>query len=198
MERRDKGLEELGDRLKAAAPAKPAMFPDIKPSSIRRSAVWDLWANDLDSEEDAELLLHLAFQHPEGEFHIFNFEDEPMPSTVRAAIDGGQLLVTETQMSWYEHPRWPGNYVHIGRHPEWDWQKEVLEKGRPMLRHEVVLSDFERRRREHAELTAAIADAVNPKPTSLYGRVSAHYNRHQLAYWIPGTILGLIGLFLAL
>lgn len=199
MERRDKNLEELGARLKAQQPMEPLRFPDIMPSSVKKTAVWDIWAEDIATAQDVERLLQLMFLNPEGRFCLFESDQCPRPAVLRRAFDGGLVRTVETQGHWYEHPLYPNNYIRISPNTEWDWEKEVLEVGQPLRRFEVVLTDVERRRRENDETAKAIIAATTPeKPKGRYAQIREHYNQHQVIYFVVAFVVGVAGLWLAL
>lgn len=199
MTRRDKGLEELGERLRQEEAKEMPRFPDIMPTSLKKTKFWEIWEEDIATPDDVELLLRLMLDNPESRFYLFNTKGGSRPATLNEAFQMGLVRTAEMQGHWYEHPLYPNNFIQILSPTDWDWQKEVLEKGQALLRYEIALTDRERRRRENEDTALAIAEAtMPPKPQGWYAQLGAHYNRHQAAYYIGGAVLAIIGLALSL
>lgn len=199
MERRDKNLEELGARLRAETPTVLPIFPTNLASSIKKTLVWNIWAQVIATPEKSDELVGLMFLHPEARFHLFEADGCPRPAALRHAFDGGLIRTVETQGHWYEHPAYPDNYIRISPNTEQGWEKELLKSGQPLWRFEVVLTDVERRRREnHDTAQAIVAATALEKPNNAYAKIREHYNRHQAIYYGAGMILTIIGIAMAL
>ena len=199
MTRRDKGLKELGERLRQEEPEEMPQFPDIMPTSLKKTKFWEIWEEDLATPDDVELLLRLMFDNPESPFHLFNTKGGSRPAPLSEAFQLGLVRTAKMQGHWYEHPLYPNNFIQILPPTNWDWEKEVLEKGQPLLRFEIVLTDRERRRRENQDTALAVAEATLPtKPEGWYARVTDHYSRHQAVYYGIGAILAVVGIALSM
>ncbi len=198
MERKDEKLRELGERLRQEIPKEMPVFPEHLISSVKKRMRWDIWENDVESVNDKEYLYGLMFQHPDASFFLFR-EESAKRSANSGLFANERIRTVETQRHWFEHPLYPNNFVRINPDPRRDWEKEAIETGTPLLRLEVVMSDYERRRRSNAETADAILSAMTPSmPATWYQRLSYHYQKHSVMYYAGGTALAIVGIAVSL
>lgn len=118
-------------------------FPDIVPSRLRESEFHVIEMGDIQTERDLEGLTMRMLEHPERDFYYFQEKGGPSNLLLDRAKAEGSILMEEVRFFFYRHPEYPRNYVHIevreGRY-EWDWQKEVVEKGPMFMRIKLKLT----------------------------------------------------------
>jgi hypothetical protein len=189
--------DERGTDQRSQLPDLPR-FPDHLISSVRKRRIWEFWEEDIKSAADVEEIHGLMFQHSDESFFLFRRESRADAKAL-SLFGEGRVRTVETQRNWFAHPNFKNDYIRIRPNTKWDWEKEILLSGEPLFRLEIELVEFERRRRELQVTTDAIVAAVTPDlPSTPYGRLSLHYNKHQLAYYAVGAILGVLGIVISL
>ncbi|MBJ7439823.1 MAG: hypothetical protein JHD35_12460 [Sphingopyxis sp.] len=169
-----------------------------EPSSVRRSMRFEFRDADIVDAGELEELLGRMFVLPQAKFFTFRPRDENTRGLIGGAETRGLIVTAETQRHWYVDPVYPKNFVRAAS-AEWDWQVELIRDGPELFRSEIQLTPSERLRREQAQLIAAMRNTgEGPQRTSLYQRLNVHYNRHQMAYYLLGSVLAVGGLLTAL
>ena len=183
--------EESGEppEVTQAAQSMP-VFPNIIPTSVRKSYVREFFDAEIRSESELEHLLMLLFHHPEVSTHVFHPHGQPLNALIIAAEKLGQIRIVETQGYWYEHPLYPNNFVRV-TNPQFEWEEDLQENGQMLFRCELALTERERRRRENEETATTVASKAQPPvPTTIWQRLEHHYRANSAAYFIAGTLLG--------
>lgn len=124
------------------------VFPDILPSSIETSTFRIYEAGDFESREDVDNLITLLFKEPECCFYYF-VEKGGVSSDnlLMRAQENGDILINKTDFFYYKHPERERDYLKIevcDGNFEWDWQKEMVEKGPMFMRMTLGLSHKKR------------------------------------------------------
>jgi len=144
-------------------------FPDILPSSMRETRVYKIEEGDIQTDEDLRQLVTEMYDHPERDFHYFRQRVGAAVGPLDRAIAEGTILEDEAGFFWYPHPKYPHDYVHIEVRDgdyEWDWQKEVVERGPMFVRIKMKLPERKGRELEIKERIEA-ERAVNANPLEL-------------------------------
>ena len=130
---------------------KLLVFPNITPSSIRRSLSYELIDGDLQDSDDLEVLAERMFYEPGASFYFYIREGEPPPPILRGSAD---ISCDETEFFFYQLFS-DRDFVRIFPRPEgqfkWDWQQEYVKTRPQFMRHRLKLSDRKRRQFEKLE-----------------------------------------------
>jgi len=135
------------------------VFPDITPSSIKESRFRISEKGDFVTDEDIQELVRLLFLEPEYEFYYFHEKGTKPDSLLQTAINRGDIRITETKFFYYKHPKIERDYVHIERPHgsyQWEWEKEVVEKGPMFCRSQLELSHRKKRELEIQQIKNAL------------------------------------------
>jgi hypothetical protein len=126
------------------------VFPDIAPSAITKSAFHVIEENDIADEEALRQLLSALFDFPERAFYYFHERSKPVGAWITRARDGDQIFLNETEFFYYRHPRFQRDYVRITPRDayQFEWEREVVEKGPMFLRTRLELTPRMRRQME--------------------------------------------------
>lgn len=93
-------------------------FPDITPSSIKKSSFRTIERGDISSEDELQELIYLLFNQPECETYYFSEYRTAMDLLLETALVRGDILSHEMVMFYYKHPDYDHNYVLIEAHRE--------------------------------------------------------------------------------
>ena len=146
---------------------KQANFPDIDPDSAIGKRLWVHENADFTDEESVSDLLANLYDYPEDEFYLYVLKGQPMSPALRAALDNGFVVITESKGYYYPHPKFQRHYVCIKEgFTRWDWERDVLQKERMNFQHTLGLSEKARRTFEIQQLVA-VHQAVNSDPLIL-------------------------------
>lgn len=179
-------------------------FPNITPSKITRSEFHVIEEFDIKTEKDFQKLVRQMFDHPERDFYYFQEKDGPKSELMIAKDRHGYISLAETEFFYYKHPNFEQDYVHIERHDdqyEWDWEREVVEKGPMYMRttlrltertrreletlHRLALEEEFKRRRKEAEYSTDVfisyASADSAEANQIYDAVLARGKKAFLA-----------------
>lgn len=119
------------------------MFPDITPSKITESMMYVIEREDIKTEQDFQELIRQMFEYPDRDFYFFQEKEGPRNDLMVAADRLGTILMSETEFFYYRHPNFKRDYVKIERRDgkyNWDWEKEVVEKGPMFMRSTLKLT----------------------------------------------------------
>lgn len=126
-------------------------FPDITPSKITRSEIQVIEEFDIKTEEDFQNLIHEMFEYPERHFYYYQEKDGPKNPFMIAKARQGHVSFAETEFFYYRRPNSKRSYIHIERHGgeyEYDWEREIVEKGPMFMRTTLRLTERTRREME--------------------------------------------------
>lgn len=127
------------------------VFPDITPSSMTRSMMYVFEEFDIKTDEDFQGLIHQMFEYPDRDFYYYQEKDGPRNELMVTMERLGYILMEEIVFFYYRHPRYKRNFVHIEVHDgnyQWDWQREVVEKGPMFMRSKLRLTERTKRELE--------------------------------------------------
>jgi TIR domain-containing protein len=126
-----------------------------EPVSMKRSEFLTVEYGDISSEEAAEHLIHLLWRKPEVTIYYYYPKDVQLDGRDRplwAAHARRDILMNEIKRCFYKHPHFEHDYVFIvdrdGKY-EWEWEKDVVEKGPEYWQVKLELSG---RKREKLEI----------------------------------------------
>lgn len=138
------------------------VFPNILPSSIKESIFRVIEPDDIQTEQDLQHLISLLFHEPECNFYYFVEKDGKQNSFLSAAKDRKDILMNEVEFFYYKHPKFDRDYIRIenrnGKY-NFEWEKEVVEKGPMYLRIRLQLSERKKRELEILQ-KVKIEDAI--------------------------------------
>ena len=124
------------------------VFPNIIPSSIKESVFRIIEPDDIQTEQDLQHLISLLFHEPECNFYYFVEKDGKQNSFLSAAKDRKDILMNEVEFFYYKHPKFERDYIHIenrnGKY-NFEWEKEVVDRGPMYLRIRLQLSERKKR-----------------------------------------------------
>jgi hypothetical protein len=135
----------------AEEPEDLPQFPDITPSSMKRSMLYVIEEFDIKTDEDFQGLIHKMFNYPDRDFYYYQEKDGHRNQLMVTMERLGYILMDETVFFYYRHPRYARDYVHIEVHDgkyEWDWQREVVEKGPMFMQSKLRLTERTKRELE--------------------------------------------------
>ncbi len=139
-------------------------FPDHLLTSVKRSQFHVMENRDISDEDDLQQLLLLIFNFPERSFYLFLQKHASLTEPLRRSVDGGDILVTQTDLEFFRHPKYPSDFVRIRQGSEsFDWERQISSTEVEYLRFTLVLS--ERKRREmniDQHLTVQSRRSANP------------------------------------
>ena len=105
---------------------KLAVFPDIVPDSAIKTRRWVHENGDFKDEDSVSDLLARLYDYPEDEFYLYVPKAEQISTPLRAAIDNGSVIITESKGHYYSHPKFKRDYVCIKEgFTRWEWEREV-------------------------------------------------------------------------
>lgn len=116
------------------------------PSSIKEMKARHFVVGEFPDNRYVYELFWMMLEEPECDFFYFGEQGKPVDPSMEEAKGKGDLLITETQFYWYRHPK-PVNdkdFVHIERPTgkyEFEWERDVVEKGPMFMRMELKLSN---------------------------------------------------------
>jgi hypothetical protein len=187
-------------------------FPDIIPSAITRGMFYVIEEFDIKTEGDFEDLLKQMFDHPERDFYYFQQKDGARNPLMIEKTRLGRILLNETEFFYYKHPNFKRDYLKIevrdGQY-EFDWEKDVVEKGPMFVRtklrltertkreletwHKLQLEEEFKKRKKEAEhridIFISYASDNNHEATQIYNAITAAGGRAFLSSktLIPGA-----------
>lgn len=146
---------------------KQANFPDIDPDSAIRTRLWVHENADFTVEETVSDLLANLYDYPEDEFYVYVLKGQSISPPLRAALDNGFVVITESKGHYYPHPKLQRHYVYIKEGlTRWDWERDVLQREHMHFQHTLGLSAKARRTFEMQQLVV-MHQAVNSDPLIL-------------------------------
>lgn len=168
-------------------------FLPINPDKVQRHQFRYIDHRDIDTEEDIELLLKLLYEQPEISNYIFHQDGSSLNEHLLALTKFNIIRIEETEANWFRHPKFPGDFVRIRKDPPFEWEKDVRGNEPMYWRSTIGLTEHERRKREHAELAAAVSSAITPQPPrTLLGHIEHNYRNHQALYWAMAVGISLL------
>jgi hypothetical protein len=145
-------------------------LPILKLSSdiITITACHVFETNEVRAESNIEQICRWIFNYPEHKFYLFLNEGIQENRDLIHNLEQKGILAPKTEMHFYRHPSdRPKDFVQI--HPnriEFDWEKEVIEKGPKYVRLELNLSERKIRELEIKEKINSEKEA-NSNPLEL-------------------------------
>lgn len=120
------------------------IFPFV-PDSIKESRFHVIEAGHLKTDADIAGLIEQMWLKPEVDFYYFHghMGGPTVDNVLLSARNRGDILMDESERRYYKHPKFLRDYVHIipnGEHYDWDWEREVVEKGPEFWRVTLKLS----------------------------------------------------------
>lgn len=139
---------------------KQANFPDIVPDSAIGTRLWVYENADFSVEESVSDLLANLYDYPEDKFYVYVLKGQPISPLLRAALDNGSVVITESKGHYYPHPKFQRHYVCIKEGlTRWDWERDVLQREHMHFQHTLGLSAKARRTFEMQQLVAMHQEA---------------------------------------
>lgn len=124
---------------------QPAIFP-FKPDKITENVMYVFEDGDLDTDKQINNLISLMFEYPEREFFLFHNVHVSMSAKLRSAEKQNVILLNEVEYFYYKHPKFKKDYVKIsGNNPQFEWEKELIEKGPEYYRFTLKLTEKAKR-----------------------------------------------------
>jgi hypothetical protein len=146
---------------------KQAYFPDIVPDSAIETRLWVHGNDDFTDEESVSGLLSHLYDFPEDKFYLYVLKGQPISPSLRAALDDGFVVITESKGHYYPHPKFERHYVCIKEgFTRWDWERDILQKEHMRFQHTLRLSEKARRTFEMQQLVS-MHQAANSDPLIL-------------------------------
>ena len=146
---------------------KQGNFPDIVPDSSIQTRLWVHGDDEFTDEESVLDLLSRLYDFPEYKFYLYVLKGKPISPSLRAALDNGFVVITESNGHYYPHPKFERHYVFIKEgFTRWGWERDVLRKGRMHFQHTLRLSEKARRTFEMQQLVD-MHQAANSGPLIL-------------------------------
>lgn len=104
------------------------------PDSIKESRFHVFEAGDLTTDALVDDLVRQLWLQPEVDFYYFHghMGGPTTDSALLKARNRGDILMDESERRYYRHPKFRRDYVRIVPHGErynWDWEREVVQKG---------------------------------------------------------------------
>lgn len=125
------------------------IFPFV-PDAVTESRFLPIEGGDLETDADVQSLIERMWLEPETTYYYYHgHEGGPGadPALMRAK-NRGDVLMDERERRHYRHPLGGRNYIRIvpkGEDEyEWDWQRDVVEKGTEFWRVTLTLSQRKR------------------------------------------------------
>lgn len=119
------------------------MFPDIIPSKVIESMFYEIEVDDVLTEQDLQSLITRMYDHPERDFYYFQEKNGRSNELLDKARSQHEVLMDDVEFFYYRHPSTSG-YTRIeirdGRY-QWDWQRQVVQKGPMFMRIRLLLSE---------------------------------------------------------
>ena len=141
---------------------------ELPPDKIVITTYHVFETNEVRSESNIEQICRWIFNYPEHKFYLFLNEGVRENRGLIYNLEQNGILAPTTEMHFYKHPsNRPKDYVQI--HPneiEFNWEKEVIEKGPKYVRLELTLSERKRRELETKEKIDSEKEA-NSNPLEL-------------------------------
>ncbi|UGY23556.1 hypothetical protein HU675_0037305 [Bradyrhizobium septentrionale] len=142
-------------------------LPDVGLEGFKNGYFYAIETADFQTKEDFEKLLQYMHAFAERSFRYYWEQGTPLNQYFVTAERLGVIVYGEARSSFYRHPNYERDYVHIPQSPDgtyaFDWQEDVVEKGPMFFETTLALSERERRRRDVADL----AKVSDPSPLIL-------------------------------
>jgi hypothetical protein len=125
----------------------------LSPDKIIISAEHVFMAREVRSVSNIEQICRWIFNYPERKFYLFLVEGNKENREIIYNIEKNGILASTTERHFYQHPSdGPKDFIRIfPNNIEFDWEKEVLEKGPKYVRLELTLSERKKRELEIKE-----------------------------------------------
>ena len=125
----------------------------LSPDKMTISAEHVFEANEIRSASNIKQICRWIFNYPERKFYLFLIEGIKENRDIIYHIEKIGILAPTTERHYYKHP---SNHLKdfIRIHPneiEFDWEKEIVQKGPKYIRLELNLSERKRRELEIKE-----------------------------------------------
>ncbi len=123
-------------------------FLTITPDSVKESRFHPFENDDIKTEEDFQTLIMLMFHYPNRNYYLYEEKDGTQNQLLLTKEHLGDLVFEKTEFFYYKRPNGPG-YIHLGRsggEHQFDWEREIIEKGPMYMQTTLKLS--ERKKRE--------------------------------------------------
>ncbi len=138
-------LKEMGIQFHDGIP----VFPFV-PDSIKESRFYVIEAGEVSNDRDIQDLIQRLWREPEVDFFYFHghMGGPPIDPALLRARKRGDILMDESERRYYKHPENRRDYLRILPKGEgayqWDWEREVVEKGPEYWRVTLKLSQRKR------------------------------------------------------
>ena len=125
----------------------------LSPDKIIISAEHVFVAREVRFVSNIEQICRWIFNYPERKFYLFLVEGNKENREIIYNIEKNGILASTTERHFYQHPSdGPKDFIRIyPNNIEFDWEKEVLEKGPKYVRLELTLSERKKRELEIKE-----------------------------------------------
>lgn len=125
----------------------------LSPDKMTISAEHVFEANEIRSASNIKQICRWIFNYHERKFYLFLIEGIKENRDIIYHIEKIGILAPTTERHYYKHPsNHPKDFIRI--HPneiEFDWEKEIVQKGPKYIRLELNLSERKRRELEIKE-----------------------------------------------
>lgn len=111
------------------------IWPFDAPDSMTESRLYVIESGDLPTDHDVQSLIQRMWLEPECAFYYYqgHLGGPPPDAALMRAKNGGSILMDERERRHYKHPKNARDYVRITPKGDgtynWDWEREVVEKG---------------------------------------------------------------------
>ncbi|GEM_PF-2613065 len=133
----------MGQKNKKELP----VFP-FKPDKVTETLSHVFECNEFETDVKVNDLMWLMFECPEREFYLFREQSEQLPIKLIKLRDSNLLLMNEVECFYYRHPKPYHNkdFVRVAPHNiEFDWEREVVQKGPEFRRIKLRLTEKAKR-----------------------------------------------------
>lgn len=125
------------------------IFPFV-PDKIEESRFYVIEAGELVDKESIVETIDLLWKESESDvYYFYGHEGGPsIDSALSAAKARGDILMDEMERRYYKHPKFKRDYIKItpkgDNNYNWDWEKDVVDKGPEFWRVKLKLSNRKR------------------------------------------------------
>lgn len=125
---------------------------------VRESRFHVIEVDDFITADDLQKLVLFMYNFPERDFSYYPEKNGRRNKLLEEAFDQHVILVKEIEFHYFKHPNFIRDYIKIlprdGEY-DWDWEKEVAQKGPEFLQIKLELSERQKRALEIEENVAA-------------------------------------------
>lgn len=140
-------------------------FPNIPPDKITIIAACHFEESNIQNDADIMRIIKFLYNYPEREFYLFLKKGKKSNRDLIYNLEKKGILANTTELHFYRHPNNVGrDYIRIYQNKiQFDWQRDVINKGPMYVRIKLDLSERKKRELEIQEKIEAEKNAdTNP------------------------------------